>query len=208
MATCLYQLFESANSDGKTAVLVFGRFEPPTIGHLLLIETGVKVATENRGDLYVYVSNSQDPRRNPLNVDQKIKFLKMMINSSVPEVLPAVGEVRTFLEAAAHLNREGYSRLFMVAGADRVSEFESLLNKYNGKDFTFASIHVISAGARDPDAEGVVGMSATKMRSAAADGDLKMYSRGLPSWLPSTSALNMMNAVRVGMHLTPVRPSL
>lgn len=208
MVTQLYKLFESVNRDGKTAVLVFGRFEPPTIGHLLLIDTGVKVATENHGDLFVYVSNSQDPKRNPLNVDQKVKFLKMMINSSVPEILPAVGQVRTFMEAATHLNQEGYSRLFMVAGADRVNEFESLLNKYNGKDFTYSSIHVISAGARDPDAEGVVGISATKMRSAAADGDLKMYSRGLPSWIPSTSALNMMNAVRVGMHLTPVRPSL
>lgn len=186
----------------KEITVVFGRFNPPTTGHEKLFETLKKVS---RGGQYrIYASQSQDPKKNPLKFKDKIKFLRKMFPRHARSIM-ADGDVRNIIEIATKLYDQGFTKMSMVAGSDRVKEFEILLNKYNGVQarhgfYQFeGSIKVISAGQRDPDAEGVTGMSASKMRAAAAEGDLQLFSSGLPSGY--TGSAELFNAVRKGMGL-------
>lgn len=186
----------------KEITVVFGRFNPPTTGHEKLFETLKKVS---RGGAYrIYASQSQDPKKNPLKFKDKIKFLRKMFPRHARSIM-ADGDVRTIIEIATKLYDQGFTKMSMVAGSDRVKEFEILLNKYNGVQarhgfYQFeGSIKVLSAGQRDPDAEGVTGMSASKMRAAAAEGDLQTFSSGLPSGY--TGSAELFNAVRKGMGL-------
>jgi len=186
----------------KEITVVFGRFNPPTTGHEKLFETLKKVS---RGGAYrIYASQSQDPKKNPLKFKDKIKFLRKMFPRHARSIM-ADGDVRTIIEIATKLYDQGFTKMSMVAGSDRVKEFEILLNKYNGVQarhgfYQFeGTIKVLSAGQRDPDAEGVTGMSASKMRAAAAEGDLQLFSSGLPSGY--TGSAELFNAVRKGMGL-------
>ena len=154
----------------------FGRFNPPTIGHEKLINA-VKAAS---GNYMIYVSESHDSKKNPLASDQKLAYLKQMF--------PGVNfqSAKTFLPILVDLHKSKTQDIVMVVGDDRVTEFDWLINEYNGvKDkphgyYNFNSIDVISAGARDPDSEGAEGMSASKMRAAAAADDYSSFKLGLP----------------------------
>lgn len=196
------QLLESLPS--KTIVFAFGRFSPPTIGHGLLVQFVKKLAANNNADHAVYVSRTQDPKKNPLSVDQKIHYLKLMFPGIT--FVGANDQQRTFMEVAKVLNTK-YKNIIMVGGADRVPEFKKLLDKYNGKDFHFDSIQVLSAGDRDPDSDSVTGMSATKMRAAASKGDFPSFKKGLPSNMREIDAKRLMNDVRVGMNLDVIKES-
>jgi len=187
----------------KKVVFTFGRFNPPTTGHELLVKAVKKLAV---GSSYViYVSKTQDSKKNPLPVDRKIYYLNRMFPST--NFVAADNNVRTFIEAAKQLNKK-YKDIIMVAGSDRVKEFKDLLDKYNGKDFKFDSIQVISAGERDPDSDDATGMSATKMRDAAKKGDFNTFKRGLPTRMTKLDARRLMNEVRDGMGLGAVKESI
>ena len=171
----LSQLYESP----KQATFTFGRFNPPTTGHEKLI----KALASQGGDVMVFPSHSQDPKKNPLPVAKKIAYMKKMFPRYARNI--KTSKSRTVFEIATELQKLGYTDVVMVVGSDRVKEFESLLNKYNGVDgrhgfYDFKSIKVLSAGERDPDAEGVEGMSASKMRAAAIDNDYDSFKLGLP----------------------------
>jgi dephospho-CoA kinase len=184
-------LTENKNS---TIVAAFGRFNVPTIGHGLLAKKVVDTAKSVKADHIVYASRTQDAKKNPLDVDTKVKYLKKMFPGI--NFKAANEDVRTFIEMAAKLSEEGYKNLIMIAGSDRIDEYQKLLDKYNGKDFKFNSIKVVSAGERDPDADGAAGMSGTKMREAAIKGDFKAFRSGIPKTLSDKETKDLMEKVR------------
>tara|TARA_B100001093_G_scaffold448890_1_gene454767 strand:+ start:453 stop:1793 length:1341 start_codon:yes stop_codon:yes gene_type:complete len=189
--------------DKSEVVFAFGRFNPPTIGHEKLFDAVKKLA---RGSQYrVYPSQSQDPKKNPLDFKLKVKFLRKMFPKHARNIMADKG-VRNAFDVVVKLYDQGYTKVTMVAGEDRVVEFEKLLNKYNGTKgrhgfYQFENgIVVKSAGARDPDAEGATGMSASKLRAAANDNDLKTFAKGMPKGFKDVEGL--FNAVRAGMGLS------
>ena len=189
----------------KTVVLAFGRFNPPTIGHELLIKAVKKVAKTHNADHSIYASKTTDTKKNPLTVDKKVKYLKLMFPGT--NFVAANDQERTFLEAAKHLNKK-YKNLIMVAGSDRVQEFTRLLNTYNGKEFKYDTVEVVSAGERDPDADDASGMSASKMRALASKGDYAEFKKGLPSSIRDIDGRRLMNDVRQGMGLDMVKEDI
>ena len=189
--------------DTSEIVFAFGRFNPPTIGHEKLFDAVKKLA---RGSQYrIYPSQSQDPKKNPLDFKLKVKFLRKMFTTHARNIMADKG-VRNAFDVVVKLYDQGYTKVTMVAGEDRVIEFEKLLNKYNGSKgrhgfYQFENgIIVKSAGARDPDAEGATGMSASKLRAAANDNDLKTFAKGMPKGFKDVEGL--FNAVRAGMGLS------
>lgn len=186
----------------KTVVFTFGRFNPPTTGHELLIKAVKKLASSNKADHCIYVSKTQDSKKNPLSVDKKIHYLNLMFSKT--SFVAANPQERTFIEAAKSLNKR-YKSIIMVAGSDRVQEYEKILNKYNGSEFNFDTIQVISAGERDPDSDDASGMSATKMRALASKGDYNQFKKGLPSSLRDIDGRRLMNDIRVGLGLDIIK---
>lgn len=178
-----------------TAVVSWGRMNPVTVGHEKLVNAVISKAVSVKGTPLIYLSHSEDKKKNPLPYDQKVLFAKAAFG---PKIIVS-SRARTIIDVAKELQRK-YKDLILVVGSDRVNEFNTLLNKYNGKDFTFDSIEVVSAGERDPDADGVTGMSASKMRAAAETGDLSSFKRGLPKKL-KTRAKSVYGAVRAGMGI-------
>lgn len=170
----------------STAVFTFGRFNPPTVGHEKLIKKVEQVAKEHGGQahIHVFASHSQNTPKDPLPQTKKIGYLKKVASKST-KVAGSSKEMPNFLHIAKKLHQDGHQHLVMVAGSDRVDEYKNRLEKYNGHPdhFNFKSIKVVSAGARDPDAEGVEGMSGTKMRSLARSGKHSEFKAGLPKAL-------------------------
>lgn len=189
----------------KKVVFAFGRYQPPTIGHGLLVAAVKHLAEKQGADHIIYASKTQDKKSNPLPVDRKVYYLKRMFPGA--NFVAASADVATFIQAVKQLNKK-YKNLVMVAGSDRVAEYQKILNKYNGKDFNYDTIEVVSAGERDPDAEGASGMSGTKMREAAKKGDFASFKRGLPSTLTTLDAKRLMNEIREGMGLEQIREQL
>ncbi len=189
----------------KSVVFAFGRFNPPTTGHELLVKAVKKLATQRGADHAIYASKSQDAKKNPLSVDKKVHYLNLMFPRT--HFVAANAQVRTFIEAAKELNKK-YKNLIMVAGSDRIPEYEKLLNKYNGSEFHFDTIQVVSAGERDPDADDASGMSATKMRSLASKGDYATFKTGLPSSMRDIDGKRLMNDIRSGMGLEAIKENV
>jgi len=182
----------------KSIAFAFGRFNPPTIGHEKLIN---KVKSLPTNDYKIFLSRSEDPKSNPLSPKDKLSIMKKMFPSHARNI--EINQTNMVLDIATMLYKKGYSDVTMVAGSDRVREFENILTKYNGVSsrhgmYDFESIKVVSAGERDPDAEGASGMSASKMRAAAAKGDIKNFEKGLPR---GVDADGIMKQVRKGMNL-------
>jgi len=186
----------------KKVVFAFGRFNPPTTGHELLVKTVKKLASTGSADHAIYASKTQDAKKNPLSVDKKVQYLGKMFPST--KFVAANQNVRTYIEAVKELNKK-YKNLVMVAGSDRVQAYQELLNKYNGKEFHFDTIEVVSAGERDPDADDASGMSGTKMRSLASKGDYSSFKKGLPSTLRDIDGKRLMNDVRLGMGIEAIK---
>ena len=187
----------------KTVYFTFGRMNPPTIGHEKLLDTLSRKAAKN--PYRVFLSQTQDPKKNPLQYKDKVKMARKMFPRHARSII-LDPKVKTVFHALVKLYDEGYKNIAMIVGSDRVREFDILLEKYNGKKgahgfYNFRKINVISAGARDPDAEGVEGMSASKMRAAASDGDFSQFSQGLPKAIGNAEAKRIYNTVRTGMGL-------
>ena len=189
----LRQLFEA---EKKVAVAAFGRMNPPTIGHEKLVD---KIKSYD-GDHYVFLSQTQKPKDNPLPFNIKLEFAKKFF----PGVNVGHPNVRTPIQMLQMLEKLGYTDVIYVAGSDRVASFDKLFNDYNGKEYNFNSIEVVNAGERDPDADGAEGMSASKMRAAAAAGNLEAFSQGVPD---ASLAKNMYDAVRTGMGIKELDPT-
>ena len=202
-----YQKFISEKK-GDTVIFTFGRFNPPTVGHEKLITAVQSVAKSKGGDFFVYPSHSQDPKKNPLSQPQKIKYMKKMFPKYKRNIIASTG--KTALAIASELYSKGYTNLVMVVGSDRVQEFQRILDRYNGEDkahgfYDYDKIEVVSAGERDPDAEGVEGMSASKMRAAAVAGDFKSFRMGTPKTLSDADTKKLFNDIRKGMQLEVVK---
>lgn len=188
----LRDLFEAPE---KTAVVAFGRMNPPTIGHKKLVDKVKSVA----GDHFIFLSHTQNPKKNPLDFHTKVKFAEKFF----PGVQIGSENVRTPIDAMKKLDEMGYDNVVFVAGSDREADFSALFEKYNGKEYNFNKIQVVSAGERDPDADGAEGMSASKMRAAAASSNLKAFTQGVPD---PRLAEELYNAVRAGMGVKELEP--
>jgi phosphopantetheine adenylyltransferase len=186
----------------RKIVFTFGRFQPPTVGHELLVKAVQRVAKSQKADHVIYTSRSQDKKKNPLDVKRKVYYLKRMFPQA--NIVGAGETTRTFIEVAKELNKR-YKQIVMVAGSDRVTEYNRILNEYNGKEFNFETIQVVSAGERDPDADDASGMSGTKMRELAKKGDFSTFKKGLPSTLTTTDARRLMNDIRVGIGMEELK---
>lgn len=187
------------DKQSDTAAFSFGRHNPPTVGHEKLIQKTVDQSKLGH-DHFVFTSHSQDKKKNPLTGEEKAMYIKHAFPSANVHV--SNKEVSGPVQIAKHLHQKGYKHLVMVAGSDRVDEYKNLLHKYNGKDYHFKSIKVVSAGHRDPDAQGVEGMSGTKMRAAASSGDKKSFHSGLMSGLTDSHRNEIYDKVRqrMGLH--------
>lgn len=187
--------------DVKEVSFAFGRFNPPSAGHEKLFDALKK---NSNGSFRIYASQSQDPKKNPLSHKDKIKFMRKMFPKYARNIV-ADKDAKNALEVLTKLYDQGFTKVNMVVGSDRLKEFDRLLNRYNGEKsrhgfYQFEDgINVISAGERDPDAEGVEGMSASKLRKAAQEGNIADFTKGMPSGFKDISQL--YNAVRKGMGL-------
>jgi len=186
----------------KSIAFTFGRFNPPTIGHEKLIR---KVKSISANDHKIYLSRSQDSKKNPLSPDVKFRFMRDIFKAARSDL--EISPTNMVLDLMTRLHKKGFTDVTMVVGSDRVREFEGILNKYNGEKnrhgfYDFQKIKVVSAGERDPDAEGTTGMSASKMRDAAVKGDYEAFRKGLPaSYRNPADIERLMSSVRVGMGI-------
>jgi hypothetical protein len=187
----------------RTVYFSFGRMNPPTIGHAKLLDK--LASTAGRNPYRMYLSQSQDSNKNPLTYKDKVKFVRKMLPRHARNIM-MTKDIKTIFDIAVKLYNEGFRKVVMVAGSDRITEFDVLLSKYNGKKgrhglYNFADIKVVSAGDRDPDADGAEGMSASKMRAAAKANDFTAFGQGLPKGYSNANSKALFNAVRKGMGL-------
>ena len=182
-------------SGGRSVVFTFGRFQPPTSGHQLLIDKVVKEAKNRGAENRIYPSHSNDKKQNPLSHKDKVVYMrKMFPTANIVDDRTA----KTPFQVLTALEKDGFSNVVMVVGGDRVSEFKTRMKKYTD---AFDTFEVISAGERDPDAEGVVGMSGSKMRKAAVDRDFEKFLTGVPSRTPKRVSLKLFKSIRKGLGL-------
>ena len=189
---------ETGSETSEVLTVAFGRFNPPTVGHGKLLSAAKKAAAG--GDLKIYPSRSQDPKKNPLDPDMKISYMKKMF-PDYSENIVNDDEMRSIFNVLTTASEQGYKDVNIIVGSDRQAEFENLATKYNGELYDFDNIRVISAGVRDADAEGVEGMSASKMRKAVVDGDFKAFRSGTPKELDDGDTQALFDAVRAGMKI-------
>jgi hypothetical protein len=207
----LKQLFES---DDKAAVIGWGRFNPPTIGHQKLVDKIKEEAGKLNGDPILFLTMSHDSTttptgkptkkeiKNPLTWDQKLPFAQKFFDINVS----SDPKLNTLMSVMEYLQNKGYTTVRLVAGSDRVPEYENIINAYNktpdksGKvNFSIDDIQIVNAGMRDPDADGVEGMSASKLRKLAQDGDFDNFAKGVPA--DGTTAKQLYDLVRQGMGI-------
>ena len=190
----------------KTVFFTFGRMNPPTTGHEKLMNELAKKSGKN--SYKVFLSQTQDKKKNPLPYQEKVKMVRKFFPKHARQVM-LDKKIKNVFDVATRLFNEGYKNLTMVVGSDRVTEFNTLLNKYNGVKgrhglYNFNRISTISAGDRDPDADDVTGMSASKMRKVAAEGNFSQFTQGLPRNVSNAEAKRVYNQVRKGMGLKEV----
>ena len=189
---------EKTKRGSDALTIVFGRFNPPTTGHKKLLDMAKNISGED--DLRIYPSRSQDAKKNPLDPNTKIKFMKQMFADYEDQIVNEK-DMRTIFDVLTTAGEEGYKEIKIVVGSDRLSEFKNLATKYNGDLYNFDMIDVLPAGERDSDSEGVEGMSASKLRKAAKEDDFKAFSKGIPSSLEKGEVTNLYNAVKKAMGI-------
>ena len=189
---------EGSEETTETLTVAFGRFNPPTVGHGKLLAAAQKAAQGE--DMKIYPSRSQDAKKNPLDPDMKVSFMKKMFPDYAENIIND-DEMKSIFNVLTTADEGGYRNVNIIVGSDRQAEFENLATKYNGDLYNFENIRVISAGVRDADAEGVEGMSASKMRKAVVDGDFKAFRSGTPKELDDGDTQALFDAVRAGMKI-------
>jgi hypothetical protein len=204
------QLFESPQ---KTAVIAWGRMNPPTIGHNKVIETVKSIAQKTQGDPILFLTKTQDAKKNPLSFAEKLHFASEMFQIPIDRN----SSIKTIIQALQSLQGKGYTNVAIVAGSDRIDQYQSLVDKYNNTPdtsgeipFAFRNIRVFSSGERDADADGVEGMSASKLRKLAVEGKFEDWKDeqgktqpGFKNGVPGneTLAKQMYNRVRQAMGI-------
>ena len=194
----LTELFEQQTN--KHAAFCFGRMNPPTVGHAQLIDTVAKAS--QGGDYFVFVSQTQDSKKNPLDYATKVKFIKALFPDQASHIVYAP-ELKTIMQVAEWLYNAGYRAVTFAAGSDRLDSFKKLLTDYNGKEggnvyYKFDSINFVSSGDRDPDADGIAGVSASSAREAASQGNFEAFAQATGA---GKLAKPLYDAVRKGMLL-------
>ena len=189
---------QGSSEQSEVLTVAFGRFNPPTVGHEKLLSAAKKAS--QGGDLKIYPSRTQDPKKNPLDPDMKVSYMKKMFPDYEESIIND-DEMRSIFNVLVTASEQGYQNVNIVVGSDRQAEFENLATKYNGELYDFDQIRVISAGVRDADAEGVEGMSASKMRKAVMDDDYEAFRRGTPKSLDDGDTRALFDAVRTGMKM-------
>ena len=189
---------------GEVVTVVFGKFNPPTKAHQKVLSTAKQTATG--GNFYIFPSRSQDGKKNPLDPDLKVFYMKEMFPEYEENIIDSE-EFNTIFDVLTFLNEEGYTGINIVCGAERVSEIDNLANKNNGQLYDYVSINVISAGAKDPDSENE---SSAMARKAAAEGDFETFKKTLPTNFKKSKQLfadlqNSMN-VKEGYELWKIAP--
>ena len=181
----------------ESVVVTFGRFNPPTTGHEKLLKSASAEAERSKSDFRVYPSRSVDSKKNPLQPGTKIEYMQKMFPDYADNIKDDAN-ARTIFDVLVACQNIGYKAVTIVVGQDRLSEFQSLAQKYNGDLYEFEEIKVISAGTRDADAEGLEGMSASKMRAAAAEDDFKAFAKGIPN-IGNMEKKNLYNILQKSM---------
>ena len=182
-----------------TLTIAFGRFNPPTTGHEKLLDT--VASSSDDGDYVIVPSRSQDPKKNPLDPDTKVSIMRQMYPNHSEKIVNDPAN-RTIFDVLKKAHMDGYENVRIIGGADRVKEFEKLAGNYNGKLYQFGNVEVRSAGERDPDAEDdVTGMSASKQRKAAAEGDFKTFAKGVPATMNQKQTKELYNTLRSAMNI-------
>ena len=192
--------FQPNKKNKGTLTIAFGRFNPPHLGHLQLMNTASSSVEGKKDDYMIVPSRSNDPKKNPLDPNTKVDMMKTMFPQHANNIMNDTN-ARTIFDVLNGANNAGYANVKIVGGADRVKEFTKLANNYNGKLYDFDKVDVISSGDRDPDAEGVEGLSASRMRLAASENDFKAFSKGLPKDLDKDTKKQIFTAVRSSMGI-------
>jgi len=188
-----------------TLTLAFGRFNPPHAGHQQLMDIAAQSAQDEEGGEYIIVpSRSQDPKKNPLDPDTKVSMMRSMFPQHSERIVND-GANRTIFDVLKKAHNDGYTNVRIVAGQDRVKEFDKLSQNYNGQLYQFDNMEVISSGDRDPDAEGMEGLSSSRLRLAAAEGDFKTFRAGLPEGTPRKMAMTLFDTVRETMNVKEMK---
>jgi len=181
-------------------VVVFGRFNPPTIGHEKLLKRAAKEAEKRGYELRIYPSRSQDAKKNPLTPQMKISYMRQMFPDYADSIIDDKG-AKTIFNVLTGANEEGHSNMIIMVGQDRLGEFQGLSHKYNGELYNYDQLEVVSAGDRDPDSDDVTGMSASKLRLAAAEGDFVKFAKGVPDTLGNMEKKELFNVLRRSMNI-------
>ena len=187
-----------------TLTLAFGRFNPPHAGHQQLMDIAAQSAEAEESDYIIVPSRSQDPKKNPLDADTKVSVMRQMFPQHSERIVND-GANRTIFDVLKKAHNDGYTNVRIVAGQDRVKEFDKLSQNYNGQLYQFDNMEVVSSGDRDPDAEGKEGLSSSRMRLAAAEGDFKTFRAGLPEGIPRKSAMELFDTVRQSMNVKDMK---
>ncbi len=187
-----------------TLTLAFGRFNPPHAGHQQLMDIAAQSAEAEESDYIIVPSRSQDAKKNPLDPDTKVSIMRSMFPQHSERIVND-GANRTIFDVLKKAHNDGYTNVRIVAGQDRVKEFDKLSQNYNGQLYQFDNMEVVSSGDRDPDAEGMEGLSSSRMRLAAAEGDFKTFRAGLPEGVPRKSAMELFDTVRQSMNVKEMK---
>jgi len=181
-----------------TLTIAFGRFNPPTTGHEKLLDT--VASSSDDGDYVIVPSRSQDKKKNPLDADAKVGVMRAMFPNHSEKIVNDP-QNRTIFDVLKKAHNDGYTNVRMVVGADRQKEFDKLTNSYNGLKYDFDKVEVRSAGDRDPDGDGIEGMSASKQRKYAAENDFNNFLKGVPTAMNKKVAKDLFNNLRTGMNI-------
>ena len=187
-----------------TLTLAFGRFNPPHAGHQQLMDIAAQSAEAEESDYIIVPSRSQDKKKNPLDADTKVSVMRQLFPQHSERIINDTAN-RTIFDVLKKAHNDGYTNVRIVAGQDRVKEFDKLSQNYNGQLYQFDNMEVVSSGERDPDAEGMEGLSSSRMRLAAAEGDFKTFRAGLPEGTPRKMAMGLFDSVRETMNVQEMK---
>jgi nicotinic acid mononucleotide adenylyltransferase len=185
---------ENIKPQNKTAVISWGRFNPPTIGHEIVFKTANDLAVNENADFFIIPTKTVDKQKNPLNIEEKIKYLNKLFPEYKHNILNKES-INTIFEAARYFHENGYTNLKIVVGSDRKEQFE-VLKKYNNKEYVFENIEILSAGERLDEGESAASMSASKMREAATQGDIGFFMKGIAGRMELDEGVELMNLIR------------
>ena len=187
-----------------TLTLAFGRFNPPHAGHQQLMDIAAQSAEQEESDYIIVPSRSNDKKKNPLDADTKVSMMRQMFPQHSERIINDTGN-KTIFDVLKKAHNDGYANVRIIAGQDRVKEFDKLSQNYNGSLYQFDALEVLSSGERDPDSDGVEGLSSSRMRLAAMEGDFKTFRSGLPEDVPRKQAMTLFDTVRQGMGVDEVK---